>query len=87
MTAEQIAQARVRRLEQVTGAELAGWQDMARMWPLRFSIEDPYARCEACDQAVIRLLDDSGEGYRYTKAEMLTPMVAHIRQVHAEKPA
>jgi hypothetical protein len=66
--------------------ELAGWQDMAAMWPLRFSIEDPYARCEACDQAVIRLLDDAGNGYSYTRLQLVTLAVAHIRQVHGDKP-
>jgi hypothetical protein len=65
--------------------ELAGWQDMARMWPLRFCVEDPYARCEACDQAVIRLVDDTGTGYRYSHGEILALTVAHIRQVHGDK--
>lgn len=69
--------------ERVT-RELEGWQELARMWPLRFSIEDPYARCEACDQAVIRLIDGQGNGYHYTNAELLALAVAHIRQVHGE---
>jgi len=66
--------------------ELAGWQEMAAMWPLRFTLEDPFARCEACDQAVIRLIDGDGQGYVYRKTEMLALAVAHIRQVHGEKP-
>lgn len=65
-------------------AELEGWQEMARMWPLRFCLEDPYARCEACDQAVIRLIDDHGLSYRYTNAELVALAVAHIRQVHGD---
>ena len=65
--------------------ELKGWQDMARMWPLRFCIEDPYARCEACDQAVIRLVDDNNIGYLYSPSEVVALTVAHIRQVHSKK--
>ena len=62
--------------------ELAGWQEMAAMWPLRFCIEDPQARCEACDQGVIRLIDDAGNGYLYSRAQIVALVVAHIRQVH-----
>jgi hypothetical protein len=67
--------------------ELAGWQEMAAMWPLRFCAEDPQARCEACDQGVIRLIDDKGQGYLYSRAEVVALVVAHIRQVHGDQRA
>lgn len=62
--------------------ELAGWQDRARMWPLRFILADPHARCEVCDQSVIPLADGTGTGYLYSPEQALTLTVAHIRQVH-----
>lgn len=65
--------------------ELAGWQEMAQTWPLTFNLGDPYLRCGACDQAVLRLEDQHGRGYHYAPEPALTSMVAHIRQVHASR--
>lgn len=66
-------------------AELAGWQELAQMWPMSWCLSDPHARCEACGQSVIRLADDYGTGYRYAHADALSLVVAHIRQVHSRK--
>jgi hypothetical protein len=66
--------------------ELRGWQEMAAMWPLTFSVEDGHARCEQCEQSVIPLVDRNGIGYSYRKIDMITRVVAHIRQVHDTKP-
>jgi hypothetical protein len=65
--------------------ELAGWQEMARAWPLRFTLTDLHGRCEACDQSVIPLVDESGQWFTYDPAQLLVLAVAHIRQVHAGK--
>jgi hypothetical protein len=67
-------------------AELAGWQEMARAWPLTFTLEDGHLRCEPCGQSVIRLTDDGGQAYFYEADTALTLAVAHIRQVHGDKP-
>ena len=66
-------------------AELAGWQEMAATWPLTFNLADPYLRCGACDQAVIRLEDRGGRGYVYAPDAASICVVAHIRQAHASR--
>jgi len=41
-------------------------------------------RCNKCQQSIYFLRDEQGRGYDYSKAEIRSLTVAHIRQCHSE---
>jgi hypothetical protein len=62
--------------------QLAIYQDIARDWP-RYP-DGRCVRCGKCDQSIYMRRDVNNVAYSYTKDEIESLVVAHIRQAHAE---
>lgn len=62
--------------------QLAPYREVAATWLIY--PDGRCHRCMECDQNIWFSRDRQGQPYRYTDAEILALIVAHIRQCHAE---
>lgn len=62
--------------------QLKPYRNAAQTWPV-FQ-DGRYNRCRLCSQNIWFTYDASGHTYVYREDEIITLIIAHIRQVHAE---
>lgn len=75
-------------LAQVAKDQLSAFQEAAKNWPLYIDVNDLRAchRCTRCGQNIWFGTDSEGRDYHYTEDEIMTLVVAHIRQAHEDQP-
>jgi hypothetical protein len=62
--------------------QLKPYRDAASTWPV--TQDGRFNRCRSCKQNIWFAYDPSGRAYKYENDEVITLIVAHIRQVHSE---
>jgi hypothetical protein len=70
-------------LHEIALKQLSQWEEMAWEWPC-FQDSEGYMRCRDCGQSIARAWDDHGVVYELASDQILSLIVAHLRQRHSE---
>lgn len=69
-------------IAEVAWRQLKPYRDAAPTWPVHQ--DGRFNRCRLCNQNIWFAYDVNGNPYVYVDDEIITLIVAHIRQVHSE---